>query len=67
MRRRSILFGALLATGLGLTIGPALAQDQFITVASTTSTENSGLFGYLLPWAVLAFYLIRWREVASSN
>jgi tungstate transport system substrate-binding protein len=26
-----------------------LAQDQFITVASTTSTENSGLFGELLP------------------
>ena len=49
MRRRSILFGALLATGLGLTIGPALGQDKFITVASTTSTENSGLFGYLLP------------------
>lgn len=27
---------------------PAHAQD-FITVASTTSTENSGLFGYILP------------------
>lgn len=27
----------------------ALAQDKFITVASTTSTEQSGLFGYLLP------------------
>jgi tungstate transport system substrate-binding protein len=25
------------------------AQDRFITVASTTSTEQSGLFGYLLP------------------
>ena len=25
------------------------AQQQFITVASTTSTEESGLFGYLLP------------------
>ncbi len=25
------------------------------------------LVGYLLPWAVLAFYLIRWREVASPN
>ena len=49
MHRRSILFGALLATGLGLTLGPALAQDKFITVASTTSTENSGLFDYLLP------------------
>ena len=27
----------------------APAQDRFITVASTTSTEQSGLFGYLLP------------------
>lgn len=27
---------------------PAMAQD-FITVASTTSTENSGLFGHILP------------------
>jgi tungstate transport system substrate-binding protein len=49
MHRRSVLFGALLAAGLGLTFGPAAAQDQFITVASTTSTENSGLFGELLP------------------
>jgi tungstate transport system substrate-binding protein len=47
MQRRSALFGAFLA--LGLSFGPALAQDQFITVASTTSTENSGLFGHLLP------------------
>ena len=27
----------------------ARADEKFITVASTTSTENSGLFGYLLP------------------
>jgi tungstate transport system substrate-binding protein len=27
----------------------AQAQDKFIVVASTTSTENSGLFGFLLP------------------
>ncbi len=27
----------------------AHAQDKFITVASTTSTEQSGLFGFLLP------------------
>ena len=49
MHRRSVLFGALLAAGLGLSVNPAAAQDQFITVASTTSTENSGLFGELLP------------------
>jgi tungstate transport system substrate-binding protein len=29
--------------------GSATAQDRSITVASTTSTEQSGLFGYLLP------------------
>jgi tungstate transport system substrate-binding protein len=28
---------------------PALAQDRSIVVASTTSTQDSGLFGYLLP------------------
>ena len=28
---------------------PAMADDRSITVASTTSTEQSGLFGYLLP------------------
>ena len=27
----------------------ATAQEKFITVASTTSTEQSGLFGHLLP------------------
>jgi tungstate transport system substrate-binding protein len=28
---------------------PAVAQEKFIVVASTTSTEDSGLFKYLLP------------------
>ena len=28
---------------------PAQAEERFITVASTTSTQNSGLFEYLLP------------------
>lgn len=28
---------------------PAAAQERFITVASTTSTEQSGLFGHILP------------------
>src|SRR5712671_2184695 len=27
----------------------AIAQDRSIVVASTTSTQDSGLFGYLLP------------------
>ena len=31
-------------------VGPFVrAEDKFIVVASTTSTEDSGLFGYLLP------------------
>jgi tungstate transport system substrate-binding protein len=44
MTRRICLF-ALLA----LAAFAAGAQERFITVASTTSTEQSGLFGYLLP------------------
>ncbi len=42
---------ALLAAALaGLVLAPAAqAADRFITVASTTSTQNSGLFEYLLP------------------
>ncbi len=40
---------AAAASGLALLAAlPAAAQD-FITVASTTSTENSGLFGHILP------------------
>jgi tungstate transport system substrate-binding protein len=38
-----LLAAACLCTGL------AQGEDKFITVASTTSTEQSGLFGYLLP------------------
>jgi tungstate transport system substrate-binding protein len=41
----------LLALVLGLLTlaGTARAEDRFITVASTTSTQDSGLFDYLLP------------------
>ena len=34
---------------VGMTMLPVLAEDKFIVVASTTSTQDSGLFGYLLP------------------
>ena len=48
MRRRSFL--ALLPLLLGLFGAlPAPAQERSITVASTTSTEQSGLFGHILP------------------
>jgi len=40
--KRRMLLASLLAT-------PALAQERSITLSSTTSTEQSGLFGHILP------------------
>jgi tungstate transport system substrate-binding protein len=37
-----------IVAGLALA-GPAVAQEQSIAVASTTSTQDSGLFGHILP------------------
>jgi tungstate transport system substrate-binding protein len=34
---------------LGLAASPLAAQEKSITVASTTSTQDSGLFGHILP------------------
>jgi tungstate transport system substrate-binding protein len=34
---------------LAIVAMPAVAAERFITVTSTTSTENSGLFGFILP------------------
>ena len=45
---RRLLVCATLAAAC-LTAVQGVAQDKYITVASTTSTEQSGLFGYLLP------------------
>ena len=42
-------FIAVLALGGIVTAAPAFAQDNSIVVASTTSTQDSGLFEYLLP------------------
>jgi tungstate transport system substrate-binding protein len=47
MNRRFTL--GLLAGAFALLALPAAAQDKFIVVASTTSTEQSGLFGHILP------------------
>ena len=43
-RRRAVLAAAMV-----LLTGGAAAQERFIVLASTTSTEQSGLFGHLLP------------------
>ena len=40
---------ALAITTLCLVIQPASAQEKSIVVSSTTSTEQSGLFGFILP------------------
>ncbi len=48
MRIRNLAFVAALAVS-GLAAGPVAAQDKSIVVASTTSTQDSGLFGHILP------------------
>jgi tungstate transport system substrate-binding protein len=48
VNRRSLLT-LVISCALALALQPAVAQDKFIVVASTTSTEQSGLFGHLLP------------------
>jgi tungstate transport system substrate-binding protein len=45
--RRSLV--VLAATITLVAAAPALAQDKSIVVASTTSTQDSGLFGHILP------------------
>ena len=45
-------FGSLVLAGLllaGANLAYAADTDRSIVVASTTSTQDSGLFGYLLP------------------
>jgi len=50
LRRRTLAAGlALVALLPSLTASPVAAQERFIVMASTTSTEQSGLFGHLLP------------------
>src|SRR6201981_1018633 len=45
--RRSLV--VLAATITLVAAAPAAAQDKSIVVASTTSTQDSGLFGHILP------------------
>ncbi len=40
---------ALMTAFCALALSPAAAQDRSIVVASTTSTQDSGLFGHILP------------------
>ena len=47
VNRRSFAIGLVALIAFSVTSAPA--QDRFITVASTTSTEQSGLFSHLLP------------------
>jgi len=47
INRRTVIAAAALAAALLAT--PVCAQDKSIVVSSTTSTQDSGLFGYILP------------------
>jgi tungstate transport system substrate-binding protein len=49
MPSRWLPFALALCLGAIAGRAPATAQDRSIVVASTTSTQDSGLFGYLLP------------------
>jgi tungstate transport system substrate-binding protein len=46
MLKRRDLLAAVLFMGL---VSPAVAQEKSIVVSSTTSTQDSGLFGHILP------------------
>ena len=46
LRRRDLIAAAAIAL---LCAAPAFAQDKSIVIASTTSTQDSGLFGHILP------------------
>ena len=45
--KRTLLRGSLVA--LALALAPGAWAQRFITVASTTATEQSGLFRHVLP------------------
>ncbi len=49
MQAFSILRSSLMVGAAAMLVSGAQAQERFITVASTTSTEQSGLFSHLLP------------------
>ena len=49
MASRFTSLASALVLGVLAGLAPAGAQDRAIVVASTTSTQDSGLFGYLLP------------------
>ncbi len=47
--RRRALAAAALGCAIWMNLSFAMAQDKFIVMSSTTSTDQSGLFGHLLP------------------
>jgi tungstate transport system substrate-binding protein len=49
MFNRRLMFALAVATAVTTSGAPAQAQDKSIVVASTTSTQDSGLFGHIVP------------------
>ncbi len=50
MPSRLLSFALALCVSALASHAPAIAEDRSIVVASTTSTQDSGLFGYILPF-----------------
>src|SRR6185503_19277468 len=48
-RRHLLLALAMALLSVAFIVEPSRADERFIVVASTTSTQDSGLFDYLLP------------------
>jgi tungstate transport system substrate-binding protein len=65
-RMNSMRLWCLLLTAIPLWTAPAVAQERTIVVASTTSTQDSGLFGHLLP-LVLARTGITVKVIAQGT
>ena len=59
--------GLLVLGSANIVVCPAIAVQQFITLASTTSTENSGLFKAILPqFTLVAGIVVRVVAVGSG-
>jgi tungstate transport system substrate-binding protein len=64
---RRALIGAIILVGVIIVASPAYTQEKSIVVASTTSTQDSGLFEYLLPFISRTKVTCRsWLRAASA-
>ncbi len=68
------IYGGLFLRGV-LQLIPDVERFSFTSFVAEGVSVSGGqllmsflyLLGYLVPWAVLAYYLLRWREVAAAT